>query len=208
MVDNPTRKSGDIGEVRFPIKASVALALLVIAASIVFWEVPAWRDTLIFVGAGFAMAATVLSAYYIGKGLDVSIEQRNAAATADRIARGFRFLERWNDPSNGEARAHWRQIVEELRGQNVDKIEEMLSEKAKKAVVVDVFNFFEEMALAANDGLADDATLMGLFHTLMNEYHGIFEGWIKRHRAVKNRPRACIEFDKMLERWNKQPRGQ
>ena len=199
-------KAGDIGEVRFPIKASFLLALLVTLAGVIFWKFPQFRDILIFVGSALVMAATVLSAYYIGKGLDVTIEQRNASAKAERVARAFRFMERWNDPLRGQARAQWREIIEELRGQNVDKVGELLTDGKKKAVVVDMLNFLEEMALASNEGLVDDTTLMGLFHTLMNEYHGILEEWIKRHRAVKNRPKACVEFDVMLRRWNEKPR--
>jgi hypothetical protein len=198
----PTPKAGNLFDVRFPVKASILLSLLVILAGALYWYYPKWHELLVFMGAGFVMAGTALSAYYIGKGLDVTIEQRNASAEYERVAKAFRFLERWNDPHNHEARAKWRDTIEELRGRNVDDIDGILSDKTKKAVVVDALNFFEEMALAANRGLADDSTLMGMFHTLMNEYHGILEGWIKKHRAVKNRPKACIEFDAMVLRWN------
>lgn len=201
---NTPKAPGEFVTLHFPITASVILFLLVILVTLIYALKPEWRGTMNFAGAALAVAAGALSAYYLGKGLAQTVRQRNEQLHADRVARAFELISRWNDPELANSKHEFRQIIESGQAHMADQLDESLNnEPAKRAIVIEVLNFFEQIALAANCGYANDDTLRKYYRGSVSKYHSTLEAWIKKHRAIKNRPAMYIELEEMVKRWGK-----
>jgi hypothetical protein len=73
----------------------------------------------------------------------------------------------------------------------------------ERALVVDVLNFFEEMSLAMNEGLADEDTVRKFFRDMLEIYYGLFDEWIRGLRAdpIRPRPRVYVQLEEVARRW-------
>jgi hypothetical protein len=157
------RPAGQLAEVSFPVGISFILFLLVCLGGVIFWFYPRFRDELTFFGAAFGMAGGVVAAYYIGKTLDITVQQRNESLASERINKAFSYIQRWNGAALHDRRG-WRALQEKVKGKQPQEISTIMEAEYKdRAIVVDVFNFFEEMALAINESLADEDTLLKFF---------------------------------------------
>lgn len=196
---------GRFGTIPFPLTASSILALFVIVAAWIYSTHPPWRPAMDFLGVGFAMAATVLSAYYIGLGLRITIEQRTEALRSDSIARAFVYVDGWDQQAMSQTRQTVRDLVESVRinKNNPQKItEELAVDKVKATAVWDVLNFFEGLSLASNRQVADDETLRRCFGDMVVTTYLTFEIFIKEKRAETSRPQLYAELEKVVKCWS------
>jgi len=198
-----TQDPGRLGEIHFPLRLSVLLTVLVIVASGLYWHYPAWRETMVFLGASFAMVAAVLSAYYISDGLRITIEQRDEAIRDARVARAFDLISRWNDADLAEPKHQFREIVDRDDAHDAEKLDAHLDQNNQRKILIEMMNFFEHMALAANGGFADDDTLKAYYKSSITKYHSKLKAWIEKHRRRKNQPTMFVEIETMVERWNR-----
>jgi hypothetical protein len=119
------------------------------------------------------------------------------------VDKAFTFIQRWNGAPFHD-RQEWRSLQEKVKGKQPHEISSMLEAEYKdRAIVVDVFNFFEEMALAANEGLADEETLVKFYRDMVERYYAQFGDWVNKMRTDGNRPRprVYIEFEGIVRRW-------
>ena len=194
---------GQIGVLKFPVKLSFVLSGLVVIAGVIFWCRPTWRDELTFFGTAFAMAAGVLAAYYIGRTLQITVVQREESLTAARIEKAFSYIHRWNAAPFHD-RQQWRSLLDKIHGMSPVEIAQLFqNDRADRAVVVDVLNFFEEVALAVNEGLADEDTLLKFFKDMLEGYYHQAAEWINRLRAdgTRPRPKVYLQFEILIKRW-------
>jgi hypothetical protein len=200
--DTPSRPVGQIVTVEFPLGISVILTLVVIAAGLVFWFYPGLHDILSFLGSAFAMAAGVVAAYYIGKTLQITVTQRDQGLTAEKVDKAFSFIHRWNTAPLHE-RKQWWALLEQLRSRSGPELDQMLGVIENRTMVVEVLNYFEEMCLAVNEGLADEATLMKFFRSMVENYYSLLADWINKQRTdrVRPRPRAFVQFELVAKKW-------
>src|SRR5580704_15006398 len=87
---------GQIVEVKFPVGISLILFFAVCLGVLIFWYYPKLRDELTFFGVAFGKAGGVVAAYYIGRTLQITVEQRDEALDAERINKAFTYIHRWN----------------------------------------------------------------------------------------------------------------
>ncbi len=190
-----SRSAGEVLKVHIPITWSLLLLITVILFTTVFaiWEQA--RPWVRFLGAATGVAAGVLSAVYIGRALQITIEQRDQALTDDKISRAFEFAHRWNDPNFAPLRAKWRKLLEEVEMQPDDRVWEIVhSDAEKKTIVVDVMNFYEEMAYAARSRVADPETLKKIFGSIVERYFSMMFPWLEKYRKEKHQPTAYEHF--------------
>jgi Domain of unknown function (DUF4760) len=196
------RPVGQFAEIKFPVGISLILGLLVCVAGLLFWCYPRLRDELTFLGVAFAMAAGVVAAYYIGRTLQVTVSQRDELIESERVDKAFSFIQRWNG-APFSARQKWRALFQKVKGQSPTEVVTMVQSGPDRAILVDVFNFFEEMSLAINEELADEETLIKFFRDMAESYFAHFEEWIKKSRTDSNhpRPRVYVQFEAVVIRW-------
>jgi hypothetical protein len=193
---------GQIAKVEFPVGISALLTVGVFGAAFVFWRYPQSHDLLTFLGSAFAMVAAVVAAYYIGKTLQITVWQRDAGLTSEKVDKAFTYIHRWNTAPLDE-RKQWWSLLNQLQSKKISEINEILSEIENRTMVVEVLNFFEEMCLAINEGLADEVTLMKFFRTMLDTYYSLLYNWIHKQRTdpVRPRPRAFIQFEAVAKKW-------
>jgi hypothetical protein len=192
---------GTLGHVKFPLTASFVLALAVIGVTWLFYEFPSQRETYKFGIDAATLAAGVLSAYYVGKSLLQGVQQRDRGLDEAKVATARHFCERWNNPDLAQMKDVFRQIIESGRAHDAVFVENELIDKGKRIVVVEVLNFFEEMALVANMKVADEPTLKRFFCGALKSYHSTLSPWMQKHRASKARPTMWCEIDTLVGRW-------
>jgi len=201
MGNNSEEIPGRFGKVSFPITASLILFVVCVFVTWLFSAYPTQRETIKFGIEAVTLAAGMLSAYYIGQGLLQTVVQRDRSLKDAQIATACRFMERWNNPDLATTKDIFREIIASGKAHNADYVQEALKDTAKRIVVVEVLNFFEEVALIANMGLADDPTLLRYFEGALRSYHTALSPWIQTHRASQARPNMWCEIDKRLQRW-------
>lgn len=195
---------GEILRLEIPLTLSI---FLVVAVSVLTISYALWADarpTIHFLGAATGVAAGVLAAFYIGRGLKITIEQRDHALTDQKISRAFAFLTRWNDPNFADLRKEWRALLEELEGKTNDEVCEIIRPSLeKRTLIADVLNFFEEMAYAARGGVADLATLEQICGTIVVRYFEAIRPWLVRYRTEKHQPTAYEHFEWLSDQWKR-----
>lgn len=197
-----SKSAGHVVKIEVPITWSVILVLVVVAFTLLYalWEEA--RSTIRFVGAATGVAAGVLSAIYVGRGLQITIEQRDQALTDEKIHKAFGFVQRWNDPNFATLRAEWRKVLAELDKQTDEKIWEIVSSDAHyRTVVADVLNFFEEMAYGAKSGVADADTLKKLCGSVIERYFSTVRPWIERRRNEMHHPTLYEHLEWLRNLW-------
>lgn len=206
----------DGGQNRQPgtvVKTTVTISILAVIVIVgtplmlLFILKPEWRPVIIFVASVLAGSGTIASAFYAVE--TVRIASRNILITSDNINRGirdrrisesFRFMERWNSPSLSEIKSKGNALIKEMRDKTDDQKRKMLEEDlGKRAIMVDIFNFFEEMAIAIKNQIVDERILKDFFRGLISIYFNTAEPWAKSHRTIQ--PRALIEVELLSNRW-------
>jgi hypothetical protein len=193
---------GQVVKLEVSITISILLVIGVVLLTLGFYFEPTWRPTIEFFGAAIGVAAGILSAYYIGGGLRITIEQRDSALSDERISRAFAFAERWNAPTFAQLREDWRKLLNELDGkQNHEACKVLLDDPHKQTVAADVLNFFEEIAYAVKSGVADGETLKKVHRSIVVRYYSTISPWIESVRRDQNQPSAYEHLEWLKNQW-------
>ncbi|MFZ0819447.1 MAG: DUF4760 domain-containing protein [Candidatus Acidiferrales bacterium] len=193
---------GEIAKLEFPVTVSVLLLIAVLGLTAGFIWLPTWRLQIEFFGIAAGVAAGILSAYYVGQGLKITIEQRDKAAIDERISRAFGLASRWNEPNFAKLREDWRALLKEIDGQTEAEICRILDgDLHKTTVTVDVLNFFEEVAYATRTGVADIDTLRNIHHSIVVHYFTTISPWIDKRRRDKKQQTAFEHLEWLANQW-------
>lgn len=116
------------------------------------------------------------------------------------------MIRRWNLPEMLEVRLILREITENRLDpailQRSARGGEILPDvDSKRAALVTVLNFYEEVAIAILSKTADEASLYAFFSGIVQQCATHLEGWIMNERAVDNEPAYYCEFLKLAARW-------
>jgi hypothetical protein len=191
---------GEIIKLQVTVTASIVLFVAVLLLTLLYVKEESWRPAIVFAGTGFGIEAGILSAYYVGRGLKVTIEQRDKALTEEKISRAFVLASRWNEPNFAKLREDWRALVTEVTGKDEHAVCEILErDHHKQTVASDVLNFFEELAFAARSGVAEMDTLKNVHRSIVIRYYSAILPWIARIR--RNQPTAYEHFEWLRNKW-------
>lgn len=195
---------GQLLKLKFNITITISIALTIAVAILTYLYVtrPSWHSALEFSGAAVGVAAGMLSAYYIGRGLKITIEQRDTALKDEKISRAFVYLQRWNEPSFAAVRSQWRELVDEIEGKSDPEICAILKiSHPKRTTTADVLNFFEEVSYAARSGVADVETLRFLLRSVVERYFSAIWPWVEHRRTTRHQPTLYEHFEWLREQW-------
>jgi hypothetical protein len=203
----PIQSPGQILKLEIPLTVSIVLVLLVLGSTALFAWKPDLRPVIEFFGAASGVAAGILSAYYIGRGLKITIDQRDKALADDQTSKAIDFARHWNNPNFAQLRASWRALLEEVDGKTEDEVCTILEDHAKRTVAIDVLNFFEELSYAAKCGVADMETLREILGSILVRYFSAVYPWIERHRRNKHQPTFCEHMEWLRNEWKQNTTG-
>src|SRR5258705_110093 len=102
----PLLRPGEV-RLRMPevtVRLSLLLAVAVVALTWLYAVNVEWRPVVTFAGVASGVAGGLLSAYYVGRSLKTTIEQREHALIQQQVERAFEFVRRRNDPNFGALR--------------------------------------------------------------------------------------------------------
>jgi hypothetical protein len=123
-----------------------------------------------------------------------------------RTANAHAVIQRWNSPQMLAVRIVLRDITENRLDpatlERKAKGEELSADAdGKRALLVTVLNFYEELAIAALHKSANEERLFDFFSGIIQQSATRLEHWIKNERAIDNEPDYYCEFLKLNARW-------
>lgn len=179
--------------------SALTVGLLILVTLVFHFGDQTTKDTLNFFVLAGAFAVGGLGVYYVYATLKAGLEQRREALQEQRRNMALLFIRRWNDPNLGQLRRDWRNLVDSLLSDPSGVPALLSGDIAKRTVVADVLNFFEEMGYAARDGSADLETLRALFRGVCLRYYTATRPWIDyRRKESKN---AWSQFEWLCDQW-------
>ncbi len=199
----PERVPGYLGRITVRVTVSLVALVIVLSATYLNYRFPSLREHMRFFGGALGIAAGVLAAYYGTKSLETTIGQRAEAQRAQNISRAFVYVDGWDKPDFSETRKRARGIADSVKAMSPEEVIRFMADQDKEAVMLDVFNFFEGMALAANSGIADGETLARCFRGVLLDYWLHFEPWIKNFRARTKQSLLYDEIQTLTTAWKK-----
>ena len=202
----PIEKSTGAFVLTLPIKWSIAVAIVILVLTAVFYFVSgAWDKTIIFAAAATAAGGTVLVAAYTGRTLNLFLrqeerlrERENALDSLGRQNRAMHFAERWNDAQMYHVRNVFRKLMEKRGLPEAELIEEISKDKTN---VIHILNFLEEAAFAREYSLVDEELIRNQFEGILVTLWSTLEPWIKRHRLDRGRPNIWCMVEALYIEW-------
>lgn len=95
-----------------------------------------------------------------------------------------------------------REIHESLEKRSPqERAVEINGDLKKRTVVVEIFNFYEEMAVAINLGSVDEEALKRFFRTIVLRYWDDYGYWVGQHRLNRQAPRFATELEEVARKW-------
>jgi hypothetical protein len=149
------------------------------------------RATIIF---GATVIAGGFALYTFLQGIE---ERRSRSAQ--------QLIQRWNSPEMLPLRLVLREITENrldvdtLKRPAKGEISEEMDHK--RAHLVTVLNFYEEMAIAALRKIANEDRLYEFFDAIIRQSATKLRGWIEHEQAFDNEQEYYCEFLTLAERW-------
>lgn len=122
----------------------------------------------------------------------VAIYSLLLSVQAARTASAAKFVERWNDPGFA---AYRKAISDALVAKDISH--------ADRQVNLGVLNFWEEIAVAANRGDADETLLEEFFRTAAVRYFEVGRSWIQDQRDSLHWPSGYRQYQALAERWQR-----
>ena len=158
------------------------------------------RDIITYGSTLMGATAGLLLVLYTAENIRNSNRDKASAAAS-------RFVQRWNDPEFFALKKAWRAISDELEGLTPEGRFNCLNDNAEKRVTaVEVFNFFEEMAIAVNMEFADEEIIERFFRDILLKYFDHYQYWIEQHRAARKFPSFCSELAEVVRKWKRPER--
>jgi len=188
-----------LGEIRFPVSASLITLAVVIALGCVYGyttgNVP---ETVLFIAAAGAASGAILSAFYTARGFQLTAAALNRDESRHKVALAFQFTSKWNDP----AMFHVRDAVRELLNGDHGSPEFGALLKAKETNVIHFLNFLEEVSIAINKGGADQDVLREAFRGITITAWSKLQAWVTELRRKRNSPRIWVNVEDLAKKWN------
>jgi hypothetical protein len=79
--------------------------------------------------------------------------------------------------------------------------EAAMADPEKRQNLFAALNFFEEIALAVNMGLADEEILRRMYRFTVVRGYGSVAPWVKKRRDEAEAPRIWTEVERLYESW-------
>ena len=187
---------------RVIIWVSILVSLIAMVLIVLFWRFPGERELLTFAATVLSSTATVISAVYIAQGLNQNVE-------FSKLARAIELTERWNSPDFAEAKVATVKIAKMLSNIPVEDRLKALNDSidsgdSKEEVLINIFNFFEEIGILVNNKLLDEEVLREFYQGIVVSYYSLFEFWINERRSKPQMVSIVYSnLEILYHRWSK-----
>ena len=193
--------SADALDIHFPTKLSVIVAVfIVILSGLYFWDTRSVKDTLVFFAASVAAGSAVLAAIYTAKTLNLQLAASTALRKQDLKRYALTFAARWNESSMLETRKTCREIVN-IKHKGLDGLIAAIGTGPTQDSVIHLLNFFEEVSISIDEGVADERVLYDTFSEVCFQLSSTLDGWVSHYRQVRGARHLWGGLAKLSARW-------
>ncbi len=204
----------------------IGLLLVIVALGLIawFWLVPSDRPVVVFIGSVIAAFGVILNAIngiysreaeekhleltlntqreHLERTLDVQQQQASDARSDSKRKEAFEYMRRWNDPVSLEKYSQAVVFLADKSLSYVEKRKKLEQDLALRYAVFGLFNFFEEMELSMQNGMAEESICVDFFKGIVIKLSEISQELIadlvkqKGERTLKN-------FRNLAARWQR-----
>jgi hypothetical protein len=188
-----------LGELRFPVTASIVATLIVIVLGGVYgYIIRKVAETVLFIAAASAGAGAILGAFYTARGLELTASALARDEIRYKTALAFQFTSKWNDP----AMFHVRDAVRGLLTGDHNSVEFSALLTTQETNVIHFLNFLEEVAIAMERAGADPDILREAFRGIVLTAWSRLQAWAVEQRRKRNTPRLWTNVEALARKWN------
>src|SRR6185436_2182509 len=178
----------------------VIVIVVVVTLTILYHTCEKVRGTIVFLGSGLGIGATIIAAILAVLGLQESVRQHKFAIEQSRKDASFRYLQDWHKIPQGTM----RKVAELARAKPPQEVQKALEENREyEEAVRATFVFFEEVGLAIKYSYADEETLCPLLQQSATRWYTTFEPWMQWYKGFRGLPHAFDSYQWLDERWKK-----
>lgn len=200
--------TADSLEIRFPVKVSLIVAVVTAALSGLFFLYSGSNtEALIFFVATTAAAGAVLAAIYTARTLNLQLATAQSALLetverkrTDAKKYAITLASRWNDPAMLETRSICRRAIN-LQDKSLLELRPIIESDETLDRVIHLLNFLEEVAISADEDVADDRLLDEFFAEIFFQVWTSLEVWIIHYRKLRNAKNMWGAFEKRTAKW-------
>ena len=188
-----------LGEVRFPVTASlVASAIVLILGGVYWYTTGKISETVLFIAAAGAATGAILGAFYTARGLELTAAALARDEVRYKVSLAFQFTAKWNDPAMFRVRDAIREIFN--GDHNSQKFAEHLA--SEETNVINFLNFLEEVGIAMEKAGADPIILEEAFKGITTLAWSKLHPWVIERRRKRNAPKMWVYMEKLASKWN------
>ncbi len=181
----------------FSVNWLIAISLIGVTLVIAYALSPeATRKVLVFAASVIAGIAGLFAAAN-------AIDARLAAVDLGRKAAALTFFERWNDPKSYHRKIGARKGLKAIENLNQNSEFTAYEEKNPDDYqnILDLLNFFEELAVAIRLGLADEEVVKRGFRGPITRTWHRTKKFVESRRSERNNARIWQELEWLSQRW-------
>ena len=184
--------------------------------NLIFWMLIVWgafvaafiflpdhRTTVVHAASSLGGLGALAGAVYLARGLLLTAQQQRDAMRQKELENAFRYLERWNNPQFHHVKMAAGKVIEIRENQDAQAVTARVTQDDTfRSNVTDVINFFEEMAIANDAKIVDEAMLRRTFRGLVHLYWMALQDFAEQRRQRFNNPRIFREVERLHQRWS------
>ena len=171
------------------------LGVVIVGLTLLYQFLPGYRHTVIFLGSalGVALAFT---------GLLQTAAQGRELARHRKVQVAFDYMKRFNQPKISLKVEQAHDALERVSGLSpADTHAVFVEEPSTSEPLKFVFNFYEEIGLAARLGYADEYSLCVYFHDVGIKYFSRLKPWLDYYRSLPGKFDAHEPYEWIYDRW-------
>jgi transcriptional accessory protein Tex/SPT6 len=194
-----------------PIQLKITLPPRLILIALIIWAVfvaayiclSAYRGIIVFGASSLGALSALIGAIYLARGLILAVQQQEDLMHQKKTENAWRYIERWNNPQYHYVKMAGVKVLKMNETEKAEIVTVKINEdEAFRSNVTDLLNFFEEMAIAIDMGVADENTLKRAFRGLLHLYCMALQDFVKQRRTKFNNPRILLEIENLYTRWS------
>jgi len=190
------KKPGNLLSIKITIPLWFILALCCIALVIAHLLYYNQRDNIKFCASILAGAAAIYSAYYVGKGIRLSLIQ-------DKRKASFNLLDRLNSKEFVEVSNFVDTKLNNTKSISDIKLFNMIiKDKELSDSVKYVLSVLEDMSIAIQHDYVDESILHQSMVLIVERNYNALRGYIDHKREITGKTQYYSEFQKLYNAWN------
>ena len=171
------------------------LGIAIIGLTLLYQFLPRYRPTVIFLGSAVGVSLAFM-------GLLQTAARGQELIRHRKVEVAFGYMKRFNQPDTSLKLEQAHDALARVSGETPAEIHRIFNDDVSVSEPLKfVFNFYEEIGLAAQLGYADEPSLCTFFRDIGAKYFSALKPWLDYYRSQPGKLNAHEPYEWIYERW-------